>query len=474
MGGKPLRFNKHFAPWAPFVLGADFLWGVFCAFAAAYCLGQTELGAHLWPWRPNYFLLALTLSFIQVALMEVLGSYRPGSSVSVARGIVNVFISVFLTFVLFSMATYLAKSGAKFSRLWVGVWFALVLVGQMLLRSFLVASLKKLRLAGWDKKAVLLVGNGDNVKKIAELIASNANLGLEVSGVFTDDERCMNPSFPNVEPISALFGYLDVHYIDQVWLVQSEINNCKIKEIVDRLDARAIDVRLVPDILSYRMLNHSIESVMGVPVINLSASPQTGLDGAIKRIIDVLGASILLILLSPLFVLISVLIRLDSVGKVIYLQQRHGWDGRPFNVLKFRTMYMAPEPEKGAYIQAVRNDARVTRIGHFLRRTSMDELPQLINVLKGEMSLVGPRPHPVKMSQLYMNRVDRYMARHKVKPGITGWAQINGLRGPTETDEKIQLRIQYDLFYIENWSILLDVKILFMTLVRGLFDENAI
>jgi putative colanic acid biosynthesis UDP-glucose lipid carrier transferase len=200
----------------------------------------------------------------------------------------------------------------------------------------------------------------------------------------------------------------------------------------------------------------------GLPVINLSGTPMTGNELLLKRAMDRVVAGLLVLLLSPVLVLIALLVRWSGPGPVLFRQKRHGFGGETIDVLKFRTM-KAHQAPAGQVTQATQSDARVTRVGRWLRRSSLDELPQLFNVLKGEMSLVGPRPHALEHNQFYMERIPRYMLRHKVRPGITGWAQVNGFRGITDTEDKMLLRIEHDLWYIQNWSLWLDLQILLRT-----------
>ncbi|MBE9490370.1 MAG: exopolysaccharide biosynthesis polyprenyl glycosylphosphotransferase, partial [Bacteroidetes bacterium] len=233
-----------------------------------------------------------------------------------------------------------------------------------------------------------------------------------------------------------------------------------------------ITIRYVPDIFGFRLLNHSVNEVAGIPVINISSSPMVGINRLLKAIEDRFLALLIIILISPLLVIIALSIRLTTKGPALFKQMRHGWDGKPIKVYKFRTMVVHKE-EGGLVTQAKINDTRITKIGAFLRKTSLDELPQFFNVLQGRMSIVGPRPHPISLNENYKDLVDNYMKRHKVKPGITGWAQINGFRGETDTLDKMKKRIEYDLFYIENWSIWFDFKIIIKTILHGFIHKNA-
>ena len=209
---------------------------------------------------------------------------------------------------------------------------------------------------------------------------------------------------------------------------------------------------------------------MGLPVIDLNAPPVSGITGLLKASFDRVFAASVVIGLSPLLLTIAALVKLSSRGPVLFRQQRLGIDGKPFHVYKFRTMR---EHSEAGVTQATRGDPRVTRIGAFLRRTSLDELPQFFNVLRGEMSVVGPRPHAMEHNELYKELIDRYMLRHRVKPGITGWAQINGLRGQTDTIDKMRRRIEFDIYYIQHWSFQLDLRIILRTALHGWTGATA-
>ncbi|HEY3488101.1 MAG TPA: undecaprenyl-phosphate glucose phosphotransferase [Gammaproteobacteria bacterium] len=246
----------------------------------------------------------------------------------------------------------------------------------------------------------------------------------------------------------------------------------RLESVLHELRHATVDIRYVPDIFGFRLLNHSIVDIAGLPVLNLSVTPMDGLNRCIKWLEDWVGASIILLLISPLLLIIAIGIKLSSPGPILFKQLRHGWDGRPIRVYKFRTMVCHTEDE-GVITQASPNDKRVTKFGAFLRRTSLDELPQFFNVLQGRMSIVGPRPHAIEHNHEYMEQIDGYMLRHKVKPGITGWAQINGYRGETKTLEEMKKRVEYDLFYIENWSLWFDVRIICLTFLKGFIHRNA-
>ena len=220
-------------------------------------------------------------------------------------------------------------------------------------------------------------------------------------------------------------------------------------------------------------MNRPMTQITDLSVVSLNVSPmRIGMNRVLKAIEDRLVALAIIVLTSPVMLIIWAAVRLTSPGPAIFKQVRHGWDGHPIKIYKFRTMRVHKEGN-GEVTQASRNDRRVTKIGRILRRTSLDELPQFFNVLQGRMSVVGPRPHAVEHNRYFMDQIDDYMQRHKVKPGITGWAQVNGLRGETDALDKMKKRVQFDLYYIENWSLWFDIKITLLTIIRGFFHPNA-
>jgi Undecaprenyl-phosphate glucose phosphotransferase len=262
-------------------------------------------------------------------------------------------------------------------------------------------------------------------------------------------------------PIEELAKFIEDNKIQEVWIAVPWDEKLLLERILAQISASVVDVNLVPDVQQYRLLNQSISEWNGIPVISLAGLPMTSAELRLKVVMDWFGALLLMALLLPLMLTISALIVLTDSLPVFYKQLRHGVGGEPIETLKFRTM--RKQDSKEPFQQAGRNDDRVTWIGKFLRKTSLDELPQLLNVLKGEMSLVGPRPHPLELNEDFKSRIPKYMLRHKVKPGITGWAQVNGYRGETDTREKMAQRIEHDLWYIQNWSLWLDIRILLMT-----------
>jgi Undecaprenyl-phosphate glucose phosphotransferase len=302
----------------------------------------------------------------------------------------------------------------------------------------------------------VLVGAGDAAVRLEKRIisdpASDMKLVARFGQAWSSDQAL---------PVAGLAEFVKSNQIQSVWIAVPWEEKQLLEQSLAELKECVVDVNVVPDFHQYRLLNQSISEWSGLPVISLAGTPMTGAELRLKLVMDWVGAALLTLVLSPLLLLISLLILFTGGRPVIYRQERHGMGGESIHAFKFRTMRNAPAGE--SFRQAAPDDDRVTWIGKFLRMTSLDELPQLFNVLKGEMSLVGPRPHPLELNDEYKSRIPKYMLRHKVKPGITGWAQVNGYRGQTETKEKMALRIEHDLWYIQNWSLWLDLKILLMT-----------
>lgn len=259
--------------------------------------------------------------------------------------------------------------------------------------------------------------------------------------------------------------------IDRIYIAMKMSDEKEMKELIRSLTDTTCSVILIPDIFTFNILQSRTEDVNGVPVVPLFDTPLNGINMVFKRLEDIILAAIIILLISPILLVIAAVVKATSPGPVIFKQTRYGMDGKPIKVWKFRTMKVMENDD--TVKQATKNDVRVTRVGSFLRKTSLDELPQFFNVLFGGMSIVGPRPHAVAHNEQYRNLIEGYMLRHKVKPGITGWAQINGWRGETDTLDKMQKRVEFDLEYIREWNIWLDLKIIFLTIFKGFVNKSA-
>jgi putative colanic acid biosynthesis UDP-glucose lipid carrier transferase len=336
---------------------------------------------------------------------------------------------------------------------------------------------------------VLIVGTGKLARYLQHKISGNPWLSQKVIGCLElpsaarsrveDTGGCLYETSdfgtlkePNIiGPMGEILAIIDRHEVRTVYFAIPLGESDLIEDMYFQLLDRYVAIHWVPDIFSMLLVNHSVREIAGLPVLTLSETPLTGTRLLLKAVEDFVLSALILIAVSPLLLVIAAAIKLDSPGPVFFKQSRNGWSGKTFNIWKFRSMHVHT-PEAGEVKQATRNDPRVTRVGAFLRRTSLDELPQLLNVLGGSMSLVGPRPHAVQHDAEYSKRIDSYFARHNIKPGITGLAQVRGFRGETTDIEQMQRRVEADIEYINNWSLLLDLSILIRT-IGALTGRNA-
>jgi Undecaprenyl-phosphate glucose phosphotransferase len=325
--------------------------------------------------------------------------------------------------------------------------------------------------AGIGLKRILIAGAGDLGRLVADRILQHRELGYQVVG-FLDDraggDHIGYRGLPLLGTLSEVAEIAQREKIDHLYVALPLEDHTKLLDLMEVTSREFIDVKVVPDVLQFIALRARLEDLDGIPIINVNDVPLQGLNAWVKRTIDVVLSAAALVVLALPMALIAALVRWTSAGPVFYRQERMGLDGQPFAVYKFRSMHSDAEETTGP-IWSPHNDPRVTPLGKLLRRFDLDELPQFWNVLKGEMSIVGPRPERPFFVEQFKHRIPQYMLRHKVKAGITGWAQVNGWRGNTSLEK----RIEYDLYYIENWSVSLDLKIMWLTLVRGLFQRSA-
>ena len=381
----------------------------------------------------------------------------------------------FMVVVVMILLLFMLKTSAVYSRIWLGTWAILglffILASRIAVYSFLQYQRKKAR----NIRSIVIVGAGDLGRRVKEQIDLSPWTGYRVSAFFDDDIELIGKWVDGIEvrgSIGDVESYVKNSDIDEIWLALPLRAEERMKELLYELRHQTVNIKLIPDIFGFSILNHSMTEVAGLPAVNLSDTPMGGANRIIKELEDRVLAFVILLLISPVALIIAGILKLTSSGPVLFKQRRHGWDGKVINIYKFRTMKLHTEME-GEVTQATLNDTRITRFGAFLRKTSLDELPQFYNVLQGRMSIVGPRPHAIHHNELYKEKVDKYMLRHMVKPGITGWAQVNGLRGETDTLEKMKKRVEFDLYYIENWSIWFDLKIIFFTIFKGFINKNA-
>ncbi len=422
------------------------------------------------------YLSALMIAFLITPLVfTFFNVYASVRGQGIIKHILNLVQSVCLLAFLLAGLSFFTKSGGDFSRTWFMLWIAFAIVLLISCRFTLLLWLRFMRTHGWNERRVAILGAEDLGVKFAETVQQALWTGFRIV-TFLDDHAETKPSIIHHIPVRQtpenLSAFLKEEAIDEIWLALPFAAEARVKEVLHTLRHHTITTRFVLDIFGLDLLNHSITEVAGFPVLNIRSSPMMGVNRVVKALEDRVLAALILILISPLLLIIALCIKFTSKGPIFFKQQRLGWDGRIIKVYKFRTMIEHHE-EAGTVTQATAHDKRVTGFGRFLRCTSLDELPQFINVLQGRMSIVGPRPHALAHNELYKDSIYTYMQRYRVKPGITGWAQVNGWRGETDTLLKMQKRVEYDLYYINNWSLGFDLKIILLTFFRGFISPNA-
>ncbi len=406
-----------------------------------------------------------------------LGVLGPGSF-SRGLGLFQIFRhalgSITLAFTILFVALALTKRASEVSRAWLLIWAAGTGVSVVLVRLALIAGLRMLRNYGFNCKEVVIVGFGPVCRAMIDRVTSASWSGFHIGAIY-DNRRRHGDSYngiPILQGVDSLPEDIESGRIQEVWIALPVKAERLIQRIVDDVGETTATIRFIPDAFAMRLHQHRVSEIHGFPMFDLSASRIVGFNRMLKEAIDRVIAAIVLLLGGPVYLLIALLVKLSSPGPIFFRQQRHGWDGRLVTIYKFRTMRVHETP-KDRPDQVGREDPRVTGIGNFLRRTSLDEIPQFINVLQGRMSIVGPRPHPIELNDAFRSRIRQYMRRHKVKPGITGLAQVSGWRGETDSLQKMRKRVQYDLYYIENWSLGMDARIMGLTLLKGFVHPNA-
>jgi Undecaprenyl-phosphate glucose phosphotransferase len=360
------------------------------------------------------------------------------------------------------------------SRLWFVYWIAIT--GGALIASRLTTYgvLRSVRYAGMNLRDVAVVGYGSHCQHVVRKMGASTASGFRASAVF--DVRPVVGVAPAGVPVyvdlEKFSEYVRSNDVQEIWLALPLSEESTILRFVNEFRNDLVNIRFIPDVQSVALFDSSMIDLIGEPAINLVASPLSPHALVQKEIFDRIFAAAALIALAPLLTIVAVSVKLSSHGPVFFRQYRKGADGRVFRIYKFRTMRQHVE-QSGVVTQATKGDPRVTRVGALLRRTSLDELPQFINVLRGEMSVVGPRPHAIEHDELYQEVVNGYIHRYRIKPGITGWAQVNGFRGETDRIEKMEKRVEHDLYYLRNWSFALDMRIVVATVAKGLIGSNA-
>lgn len=418
----------------------------------------------------RYALLMLVASVLILSNRSGLyRSWRFDEFATMLRVVTTAWVGCLLAMVV---VLFLTKSGADFSRVWFLAWGSGTLLLLYIERLFGFLLLRSLRSMGYNFKTLLIVGDDVACKPAQQALSVAGWSGLKVLARVPADGVEAWLATQKADSMGQQHGVVQQPQLDEVWLCMPFSDEPGIRTALHALRHSTANIRLVPDFFSLKLINQGITELVGIPMLDLSASPVTGRLQIFKAIEDYVLGSVILLLISPLMLVIALAIKLTSKGPVLFKQYRNGWNGQPILIYKFRTMVIHEEADFQV-TQATQNDSRITPLGAFLRRTSLDELPQFINVLQGRMSIVGPRPHAIAHNEYYQELLSGYVLRHKVKPGITGWAQVNGFRGETDTLDKMAKRVEYDLHYIEHLSIGFDLKIVAMTIFKGFMHKNA-
>ncbi len=416
-----------------------------------------------------YLLPIITIVFPLAFAVQGLYRIRPARSkteewLSVAIG------SVVATVVLSGVLLWVRPGNPDvlYSRATLAIFMVCAIVFVIVGRIFVRGVVERRHRDGRDLDRVLIAGNGELARAVVERIRAHGELGFRIVGYLRNGDEESLADLPCLGTIDEAERLVEVHDVDHVFVALPHASSKAMMALLDRLVRSCVSIHVVPDLLQFMVLRSRVEDIDGLPTINLSETPLEGWSRFVKRGFDLVVAGAMAIVFSPVMLPIALAIWLEDRGPIFYRQVRMGLDGKPFEILKFRSMRVGAEEETGAK-WAERDDPRRTRIGRLIRAWSFDELPQLWNVLRGDMSVVGPRPERPQFVEQFRAELPHYMLRHKVRAGMTGWAQVHGWRGNTS----IRMRIEHDLYYIENWSLMLDLKILFMTVLHGLRHENA-
>src|SRR6201991_3440099 len=448
-------------------------------------------GGHL-AWLDDIQSISITFDcLLVIVFFPALGIYQSWRGKSLYDLLWRVscgWLMVELTGILMTFSLHRAE---LLSRLWLGYWAFSTIVLLIVSKAIVHMVLKGLRREGFNQKAVAIVGSVPYGKFLIEQIRARPEAGFMPLVVYTEDgahnrrrdDPADDPALQEQPPVELdgvpvgrdyanLVQTMRANAVRELWMALPMSKERTIHRFVTEFRNDFVNIRFIPDVRSLTLFNQPMVDLLGVPAINLAASPITDLRVLPKRVFDRLFALCALTALSPVMVVIALFVKLSSPGPVFFRQKRKGIDGNEFEIYKFRSMKMHKE-EAGKITQATRRDPRITAVGAFLRRTSLDELPQFINVLRGEMSVVGPRPHALEHDDIYKDLVKGYMHRYRIKPGITGWAQINGYRGETDRIEKMMGRVKLDLYYMQHWTCCLDMKIVVLSFWKGFVGSNA-
>lgn len=428
----------------------------------------------------DYIAAIVAMSAVAVISFQASGIYEVQVFRGPLRKMTRMVSAWAFVFLLFIGASFFAKLGGQVSRLWLSAFFVIGLATLIAQRLVLRGLMRRWARDGRLDRRTIIVGSDQNGERLIEALRLQEDSDLDILGVFDDrnDNRALDTcaGTPKLGKVGDIIEFARRTRVDLVLFALPISAETRILEMLKKLWVLPVDIRLSAHTNKLRFRPRSYSYLGEVPTLDVFEAPITDWDQVMKRLFDYVVGAVILLLAAPLMALVAIAIKLDSPGPVLFRQKRFGFNNERIDVFKFRSLYHHQADPLAAKV-VTKNDPRVTRVGRFIRKTSLDELPQLFNVVfKSNLSLVGPRPHAVQgklQSRLFDEAVDGYFARHRVKPGITGWAQINGWRGEVDSEEKIQKRVEFDLYYIENWSVLFDFYILLKTPLALLKGENA-
>ncbi len=427
----------------------------------------------------HYMVVIAGGSLLHVAISEFSDCYQMPALRNPTGSLGRILLAWIATFAALALTGFFLKISADFSRFWFGAWFITGFLSLLVLRIIASQMMRRWARNGTIERRAVIVGGGTNAEQLIRSIEQQPYNDIRICGIFDDrDDRRSPPvvaGYPKLGNIAELVEFARIARIDMLIVSLPISAEGRVLSLLSKLWVLPVDIRLSAHSNHLRFRPRAYSYIGSVPMLDIFDRPIHDWDSVAKRIFDIVFSLLGIIVFSPVMLAAAIAIKLDSKGPVLFKQKRHGFNNEAIQVFKFRSMY-ADMCDPTARAAVTKGDPRVTRVGRILRKTSIDELPQFFNALFGSLSLVGPRPHAVSAqshNRLYEEVVDGYFARHRVKPGVTGWAQINGWRGEVDTDEKIRKRTEYDLYYIENWSLWFDLKILFLTPIRLLNTENA-
>ena len=427
------------------------------------------------PLRSEFYLMALLIVIpVYLLLYAVFQLYTPKRVQGRRLEFANICKANAIGLLMFTLVLYLISKNPfwyNFSRPMVLYFFVINIVLETVERNLIRLVLRSMRARGYNLKHILLVGYSRAAEGYIDRVKQNPEWGYHIAGIL-DDQKALGEEYKGIRvlgKIQDLQSILDMNVLDEIAITLSIDQFSNLGAIVAVCEKSGVHTKFIPDYNNIIPTRPYMEDLLGLPVIHIRHVPLTnGLNKFMKRTVDIFGAIVAIILFSPVMLVTAILVKVTSPGPVIFCQERVGLHNRPFKMYKFRSMEVqAPSDEKSKWTTP--HDPRVTPVGRFIRKTSIDEMPQFFNVLKGDMSLVGPRPERPFFVEKFKEEIPRYMVKHQVRPGLTGWAQVNGYRG----DTSITKRIECDLYYIENWTLGLDFKILFLTVFKGFINKNA-